>query len=1025
MPDKRSRCPDTCPRKAVAIHSPLLVGRGPKTAKILLVGEAPGQNEDRDGKPFIGTSGQLLTDALLEVGINRKEVYITNAVKCATPDENVKPGNKEIKSCRCFLEKEIAIIQPNVIGVLGGVALEAVLKRRGITKLQNNIFFSEEFNAKVIPVVHPAYVLRNPGVADTFMQGIELIKLESKAKAVLEKKEKIKHIDAATPEDIDEVLNKLENVPGFVCDLETSSLNYLEAKILCIALSWKDGLGVTIKWDSLSTAQLAKFKKILLSDKTKINHNIKYDLQVFLANEIKVKGPFFDTLLAVSLLDENMREKALDACTLRYLDLGEYWAPLEAAKVAIAKEKGIKKDEVTYDMFEYPVLCKYAQCDADATYRLYNIFKKQLADQNLQTFMDMYSIPTMQLLSEMEFRGILVDREKLAELIKEYEQKREEARKDVHADPVVKKYEKFRMFKVSKKIVAKWEKAKTLKSRFPNVEDYIKKSLKDKDWQFNEQSPKQLQEILFKDILRLTPTKFSAKTKEPSTDVEVLTDLADRKKIKIAQSIMNHRKIAKFISTYLVSTYEKSAYDGRVHASYLQHQAVTGRLACHAPNMQNIQRDAYNFKECFVADPGYTFVKGDLAQAEFRCWAHYANDADMISDIESGLDIHRHTAAGVFGVSEDDVTDEQRTAAKNCVAGDTWIPTDSGFKHIRDIKEGDIVLDHLNRKQKVLEIITKEDTLYLLETECGSLKCTLDHPFYIIDQNADLITKPLSALSAGDYILSCTPKKNNKRKFLHNVNKYYQENHPDIDVRYGVKRRKHITHAFIKKYCLGINKTIDTLVNNSIYSVIINTITKLDKDTVHDFITTGDKVMVANGFYTADCVFGLMFGRGAKAIAEQYGITRAQAEEVRDLFFERYPKAARWLEKQIAFAHEFKYVKTGMGRFRRLPEIDSDNDGVRAEAERQARNSPIQGQVSNMNDHYMVTSLKQARKQNIQCYPSVTQHDAQIFLVKDIHVQDMIKVMKSVVDAEFPEFRCRMKLDIEVGKTLGTLEKIA
>jgi DNA polymerase I-like protein with 3'-5' exonuclease and polymerase domains len=214
------------------------------------------------------------------------------------------------------------------------------------------------------------------------------------------------------------------------------------------------------------------------------------------------------------------------------------------------------------------------------------------------------------------------------------------------------------------------------------------------------------------------------------------------------------------------------------------------------------------------------------------------------------------------------------------------------------------------------------------------------------------------------------------------------------------------------------------LVKNNIYSVKITAIKHIGKLPVYDFVTTGDKVMVANGFYTLDCVFGLMYGRGVKAIAKQYGITEDEAEAVRDLFFQKYPDASIWLDKQVQQAHEYKTVKTWMGRIRRLPEIDSYDKMVQAEAERQARNSPIQGLASDMNNHYMVMTLRLAKKEGITCYPMTTIHDANVIQVKKGQEESLINVMNKVVATAFPGFLCKMKLDFEIGTTLGTLEVV-
>jgi DNA polymerase-1 len=837
MGDPRKKCPEKCPRIDLDIESPRLRGEGSRQAKIILVGEAPGQNEDLKGRPFIGESGKILDNVFAELDIDRDDVYITNAVKCATPVENKKPGKKELAACRKYLQKEIEKINPNVVGCMGAVALEAVLQRTGITKLQNNVFESEEFGVKVVPVLHPAYILRNPGAYRNLQKGMEIIRQESYRKEKVKyTKVKTNHVDASTPRQIDKVLSQLEKRSRFTFDLETTSLNPIEAKIILIALSWQKGLGITIKWKSLSKKQKHRLQKIFLSKKTKIGHNLKFDIQVLWSNKIRIKGPFFDTLPAMALINENIKDKTLEALTLRYLDLGEYWKPLDEFKEAYLKKHKMKKEDFRYTMIPYKILCEYAQGDADATHRLYLKFKWRLEhNHDLIVFYNKYVLPTLKVITQVEYRGIKVNRKRLAKLIVKQKKEVAKAAEAIKNNKAVKKYQKIRYANASKGFEEKWKKSKTLRSRFPDVQQYIKKRIKDKDWHFNPRSPKQLSEMLF-GMLKLPSVKKTT-TGQESTDEEVLNILANNHKVDIAIKIIEHRKVSKFLSTYLESVYEKSAIDGRIHPNYLQHRAVTGRLSSENPNFQNIPRDAKEFKRCFVADPGMIIVKADLAQAEFRCWAHYSKDAKMIADIESGMDIHRKTASEVFGVPEEEVTKDQRTAAKNCV-------------------------------------------------------------------------------------------------------------------------------------------------------------------------------------------FGLMYGRGVKAIAAQYGISEEDATEVRELFFKNYPDASIWLDKQVKFAEEYKFVQTWMGRIRRLPEIESDEHMAKAEAERQAKNSPIQGLASDMNNHFMVMNLKLAKKKGIKCYPFGTIHDANLIQVKKSDAKKLIKVMKTVVNTAFPDFRCKMVLDFEVGKTLGTLKEI-
>ena len=836
-PDLRSECADKCTRKLAVIESPRLWGSGNPEAKLMLVGEAPGQDEDMEGVPFVGASGTVLREILEELHYDTDKLYITNAVKCATPGENKKPQKKEINCCRQYLIEEINEVKPNVICCIGGTALEAVLKRSGITKLKNNVFYSDEFKTKVVPVFHPAYILRNPSAYTDLYTGLSLAIKESAKKERVSKGDiKIKHLDANTPVQINKVLSALEGQKQFVFDLETDSLDPRDAKIICIALSWQLGLGVTIPWDKINKTQMKRLKDLFASKIVKAGHNLKFDIQILMANGVQVKGPIFDTLPAIALIDENLRDKGLEALTLRYTKVGEYWKPLDDFKKSYCHENKIKMEDFNYGMIPYKILRDYAQYDADVSFRLFKKFKKELKKQGLTDFYKTYTLPTLRVLMAMEFKGILLDREKLKELAKEYEQRVQDTKDAIHTNSTVVKYNKIKRKRASKTLADKWKASKTLRGRYDTADAYVEARIKPEDTTFNPRSTLQLREVLF-DVLDLPIYKKTEKG-APSTDEDTLVTLANEEDVELCKQILNHRKVTKFLSTYIESTYNKSELDGRIHPNYKQHQAVTGRLSSQNPNFQNIPRDAKEFKKCFLADPGMVIVKADLAQAEFRCWAHYANDTDMINDIESGLDIHRRTASEVFGVTEEEVTKDQRTAAKSAV-------------------------------------------------------------------------------------------------------------------------------------------------------------------------------------------FGLMYGRGSKAISAQFGITVEDADKVRDIFFEKYPSAALWLDKQVHHAREFGYVKTWMGRVRRLPEIDSEENMVKAEAERQAKNSPIQGLASDMNNHFMVENMRTAKREGIKCYPMATVHDANFIQVAEDQVDQLADLMIRVVDTAFPDFRCKMELDFEIGKTLGTLDEVS
>lgn len=859
MSDRRKNCPEGCPRYTEDLGHPCLFGVGPRNAKIMLCGECPGVNEDEKGVPFIGKSGQLLNKILEGTGLSRNDLYITNAVKCFTHNEDTKPTTKELNFCKKYLHAEIKKVQPTVIGVLGATAMEALTGRRNISKYKNNVYKAKDFDIKVVPTFHPAHVLRNPGNKPFFVKGIKLIAEEAASKEILMyKKDNGKYLLIDNIDKANQVLDKLMQQDEFSFDLETSALDYRIARILSIQFCWEERKAVAIPWEMVSNNEtlLQKLKDLLLTDKLKIGQNIKFDIQMLLSHKVRVKEPWFDTMLAHHLIDENSWHD-LETLTLQYTTMGPYWERLDYLKAKIMKKQGIKKDAFSYAMLPMKDLLLYGAKDADATYRLKNIFIEQLKKEDLYGFFNEHVMAYTPIIVEAELRGIKIDREKLKKLIVEYKEKLAAVEKDLYALDEVKKFEKTKKKDEEKKLeekynesAGKWAKkyddSKNLKSRFPNgvdeyleykfpggVKEYIEKRIKEDVVKFNFNSPKQLQGLLF-DQMGLKPVK---KTKTGySTDKEVLETLADQG-VEFIDALLSFRKLEKFISTYLVSTYEKSKIDGRIHTNYLQHGTVTGRTSSEKPNMQNLPRDAMDLKACMIADDGYVFVEADLAQAEFRCWAHYSEDPDMLNAIHSGLDIHTVAAMHVFDLPAEKITKEMRTAAKNCV-------------------------------------------------------------------------------------------------------------------------------------------------------------------------------------------FGLMFSRGAKSIAKQFGITIEQAEGVHEWFFDQFPVAAEWIERRPKVAAAKGFVKTWFGRKRRLPNINSDTQEVRAEADRQAKNSPIQAQSADMTKAYIRETLKRARKEGIDCFPSGEIHDAGIFQVKEGRELDFIKIYNEVVATLYPDFKCKMILESEVGKTLGTLKEV-
>lgn len=660
-------------------------GVGPITnIKIMIVGEAPGPDEDENSIPFSGRAGQYLTKMLSAAGINRDEIYLTNAVKCFPKnlDKTVQasfrqPTTEELEACQPYLEQEIRTIQPNVIVPVGNVALSAVLGEKRalastkITKVRGTEFIIEKYGIKCMPTFHPSAVMRDPSREPTVIQDFVRIKESSQYKE-LSKGDEGNYITLDTIEKVDAFFERMKEVPNFVFDIETNSLDWQTGLILEVAFSWKEKtacvlpltkyIGVPYQeieikkrkgkkkvdgkvqvvettkevlvdkvrdtyqpaWGDKQEYILEKLKELMESEKGKIGHNLKFDVKWFIQKGWKVNNVVFDTMLAAHLINENNKGGlGLKDLALNYTTLGDYSRPLEDW----FKERRVSEDNRNYAHVPEEIRLKYACMDADATYRLFVKFNDLIAKEGMSELFTRLTMPLSDTLTEAEFRGVRIDREYLQTLKKELET-------DIAA---------------------------------------LEKRIKAVTGELNLNSPDQLKDLLFKQ-LKLPKIKKTKKG-EDSTDVEVLTILADMH--PIPQLILDYRKMEKLYNTYVVGIEQQLDKDGYLHGSFNISGTESGRLSSSGPNLQNIPKVKKDkekdkgklIKRMFAAEEENVMVEGDLSQAEICFWGEYSRDPQMLMDIANGLDMHRQTASMVYKIPPEEVTDDQRNLAKRTAFG--------------------------------------------------------------------------------------------------------------------------------------------------------------------------------------------------------------------------------------------------------------------------------------------------------------------------------------------------------------------
>lgn len=422
-----------------------------------------------------------------------------------------------------------------------------------------------------------------------------------------------------TPEALDRFVAELQAQPCFAFDTETSDLGAMRSNLIGMSFSWRAGTGyyVPVRGPSGSSflppdAVLPRLKPILENASIgKIGHHIKYDLLVMRNAGIDVRGVRLDTMVAAFVLDAGRNSYGIDALAR---DL------LRFEKVPTSDLIGKGKSQISMEKVDLDRVARYAAEDADIAWRLYELLDARLnAAPALRRLNDELETPLIDVLAEMEFNGVAIDPEMLKRQSEKLGERVAALRAQIHREA---------------------------------------------GGEFNIDSTKQLAEVLF-ERLKL-PTQKKTKTGY-STDVEVLERLADQH--AVPRLILEYRQLVKLKNTYLDELpNDINPRTGRVHGSYHQTGAATGRLSMSDPNLQNIPirtEEGRAIRLAFVAGgAGRVLLVADYSQIELRVLAHFTGEPALVAAFERDEDVHRAVAAEVFGVPLAEVSKEQRAQAK-------------------------------------------------------------------------------------------------------------------------------------------------------------------------------------------------------------------------------------------------------------------------------------------------------------------------------------------------------------------------
>ena len=671
------------------------MGQGPVPCDVMIVGEAPTIHRTDLTKPFSGNAGRLLDRILMDNGVSRDTLYLTNVIHCSAP-ENESPSQSEIKACKEYLQKEIDEVKPKFIILLGAVALKGVLGKgaSGIMDLHGNPI--EKDGITYLPAFHPAAALRDPKKEAPLRA--DLKKFFEIIAGTWKPNTGLNLTVVKTKDQYLEMLEDLKKSPVIGFDLETTGLDPREegAAINCLGLSRYADEELTQErqfvlplatkdcpFENGLQARDALFEiRHAMEGKKIVTQNGKFDNR-WLRTHFSVRFPItFDTMMAAHLLDEN------SPAGLKYLAKIHLNAPSYDISSEEKRGLGVNLEK----MYEY---CGY---DVMYTLRLYKLQREQLfKNTDLLKLFKFLIMPAFEAFEDIEAHGVFVHKSRLEALEIE------------------------------------------LKTKLAEVDAKLEALAPGVNWN----SPKQVGKILFEDW-KLTPLELT-KSGAPSTAEGILQRL--RGQHEGIDLLLTHRELAKQVSSFIEGWKKFLGPHERLHPNFKLHGTVTGRLSCSDPNLQQVPRDK-KIRTLIGAPLGWKFLECDYSQVELRIAAMISGDRTMIEIFNTpGADIHSKTASLITGKAQQDITKEERKKAKACFSGDTELLTRSGWVRFDEYSAGQEVAQYNLDTEQIsftlplrFESQTNRELMSFSDRNIDLL-VTPDHEILYLNRNTDRVEK--------------------------------------------------------------------------------------------------------------------------------------------------------------------------------------------------------------------------------------------------------------------------------------------
>jgi len=553
---------------------------------------------------------------------------------------------------------------------------------------------------------------------------------------------KYKLIDS--DKDFKNFLEELEKQQSFAIDTETEGLDPLNTQLLGLSFCWKNNeayylhlnTGAKQSHDLFNYQQtsniahnwIIQLKDILENEEIKkYGHNLKFDWRALKNNSIDLKGIHFDTLLASYLLHPETRQHNLDSVSLR--ELG--WE-----KISTEDLIGKGKDLITFSQVSAERMTQYSGEDVDCVWQLKKILEEQLKKEDLESLFFNLEMPLITVLGKMEEAGIQLNPKPLAKLSKKLQER---------------------------------------------LDAITKKSYKLAGEEFNLNSPKQLQVVLF-ETLGLDKQGLKKTKTGISTADDELEKLKDQH--EIVSLIQEYRELSKLQNTYVSALPEMiNKKDGRVHSNFNQTIAATGRLSSNDPNLQNIptrSEEGREIRAAFTASPGHKLLSLDYSQIELRLAAHISQDKRMMTAFKNGEDIHTATAAAINNVKLEDVTKKMRYSAKAINFGILYGQGPHGLSQGAGISYAE-AKDFINRYLEVYPGIKKMMTKFIKDAEKNGYAETLfkrRRPLPELNSDITMMRKAAERMAINMPIQGTAADM--IKKAMLNIDKFIQEKEAEI-----------------------------------------------------------------------------------------------------------------------------------------------------------------------------------------------------------------------------------------------------